>query len=95
MSFFNVTAYFKYYVTDEKSPTTFTTHVYKQCLQIHYTLRGITLHLFFFTPYVNITNMIINIIKPTIENEVLQVCIWNCAAHFVKSRETNEADAGS
>jgi len=38
---------------------------------------------FVFILYVDITN-IINIMKPTIENEVLQVCIWNCAAHFLK-----------
>jgi hypothetical protein len=42
---------------------------------------------FVFIPYVNITNIIINIMKPTIENEVLQVCIWNCAAHFLKVLE--------
>lgn len=36
---------------------------------------------FAFIPYVDITN-IINIMKPTIENEVVQVCTWNCAAHF-------------
>lgn len=37
---------------------------------------------FAFIPYVDITN-IINIMKPTIETEVVQVCIWNCAAHFL------------
>jgi len=38
---------------------------------------------FAFIPYVDITN-IINIMKPTIENEVVQVCTRNCAAHFSK-----------
>jgi hypothetical protein len=44
---------------------------------------------FVFIPYVNITNIIIiiNIMKPTIENEVLQVCLWNCAAHFLEVLE--------
>lgn len=72
------------------SPHMYTNNVYK------FITLSEELHcICFFTPYVNITNMIINIIKPTIENEVLQVCIWNCAAHFFKSRKTNEADAGS
>jgi hypothetical protein len=41
---------------------------------------------FDFIPYVDITNIIIIVIimKPTIETEVVQVCTWNCAAHFLK-----------
>jgi hypothetical protein len=37
---------------------------------------------FVIVSYVDITNIIINIMKPTIENGVLRVCIWNCAAHY-------------
>lgn len=50
---------------------------------------------FAFIHYVDITN-IINIMKPTIETEVVQVCTWNCAAHFLNLfRGSNRAHVGS